>query len=458
MRPPARLRAWWRRALLETRRRGPLWLIGQVLLTAISAWLIWTIGRGALGWALAGARWEVVSSNLRLFAVGRYPETPTGIALGPILLGDPSGSALWRPAAAMAVLAAAIGMADSLAGRRAGVARLTAAALLVPLALPVFAPLLETVSPQVADLLAAFGAGRARLLRAPAALAAGWLAGLALRPRLLRGRGGERRAGRAALAVGSVGVIAAFVVLAGIGPYLEAVPSSRWGGLLLTLVLAGASIVLSFPLGVLLALGRRSGLPLVRALSVSYIELIRGVPLITVLYMASLMLPLVLGETLRPPDVLKAIAGLTAFSAAYVAEDVRGGLAAVGLGQYDAARALGLGGFGLYRLVVLPQALRTAVPAIVGQFISLFKDTSLVIIIGLREMLGTARTVASQGEHIGLFREALVFIALVYFAFSLTMSRRSRRLELPDDDPGTGARSEVGAGSRAGLETAGGRV
>jgi general L-amino acid transport system permease protein len=189
------------------------------------------------------------------------------------------------------------------------------------------------------------------------------------------------------------------------------------------------AIAASFPLGVMLALGRRSSLPLVKIVSVGYIELVRAVPLVTVLFMASIMLPLVLPSGIRPSSVLRALAGLTLFSAAYVAEDVRGGLASVERGQYDAATAVGLGTFATYRLVVLPQAIRTVIPAIVGQFISLFKDTSLVIIIGLRELLGIAQAVVNQPDFLGLYREVLVFIAVIYFIFSTVMSRTSRKLE-----------------------------
>ena len=244
----------------------------------------------------------------------------------------------------------------------------------------------------------------------------------ALRLAARRGRSGAR-----ALLWLLGAVLASLIVLRGVGS--SAVPMNLWGGLLLTLILAATAIGLSLPLGILLALGRRSSLPLVRWTSVAAIECIRGLPLITILFMASLVVPLALPDAWRPDTVLRAMFGLTLFSAAYVAEDVRGGLNAVGAGQYDAARALGLGHVAMHRLVILPQALRAVVPAIVGQFIALLKDTSLVLILGLTELFGVARSVVNQPEHLGRFREALLFAAVVYFVLCGGLSRVSKALE-----------------------------
>lgn len=412
----------------QARIKGPLWIAGQALLTLAALWLVWALASGAARWALDTARWEVISANLRLLAIGRYPATEAPGIIGSVLLGEAGATGVWRPWAALIALSAGIGLADGIGGRR-GSSVFIAKSIGALLVLPLLSGPVAMIGPALADLLEAFSAGRTRFAIALVTLGVGWVIGSQIRawaPEDFRSR---RRLLVAERAAWALGLLAACAVIAGLEPWLDSVPSGRWGGLLLTLILAAVSIALSFPVGVLLALGRRSTLPLVRVLCVSYIELIRGVPLVTVLYMASLMLPLVLGQDIRPPDVLKGIAGLTAFSAAYLAEDVRGGLAAVGRGQFEAAQAVGLGTFATYRLIVLPQAIRAVIPAVVGQFISLFKDTSLVIIIGLRELLGTARTVAAQDEFIGLFREALVFIAIIYFVFSLTMSRESRRLE-----------------------------
>lgn len=204
----------------------------------------------------------------------------------------------------------------------------------------------------------------------------------------------------------------------------------EWGGLYMNLVASVAAIVLAFPIGLLLALGRRSSLPVVRWLCTIYIELIRGVPLITLLLMARFFL----GFFLNTDDPLslptRAIAAITLFSAAYIAEIVRGGLQAVPKGQTEAGQALGIGAAGITRLLVLPQALRAVIPAMVGQFISLFKDTTLLFIIGVLEFLGVRDVVHSQSEFqsVGI-AETLVFVAFGFWAISFTMSRESQRLE-----------------------------
>jgi len=211
---------------------------------------------------------------------------------------------------------------------------------------------------------------------------------------------------------------------------LPPVGTNLWGGLLLTFVLAIISIVASFPLGVLLALGRRSSLPVIRMFSTLYIELIRGVPLVTILFMAQIMLPLFLPEGMRVDKVVRVIVGFTLFTAAYIAENVRGGLAAVPRGQYEAAKSVGLSGPQVMVLIVLPQALRAVIPPIVGQFIALFKDTSLVAIVGLMDLLNIAKCVVAQPEFMGLKREVYLFVAVIYFVFSYAMSYASRRLEV----------------------------
>ncbi len=205
----------------------------------------------------------------------------------------------------------------------------------------------------------------------------------------------------------------------------------EWGGLYMNLLAAAAAIVLAFPLGLLLALGRRSGLPAVRWLSTIYIEIIRGVPLITLLLMARFFLGFFVDSDTPPSLPTRAIAAITLFSAAYIAEIVRGGLQAVPIGQTEAGQALGLAPAGITRLLVLPQALRAVIPAMVGQFISLFKDTSLLIIIAVLEFVGVRDVVHAQSEFLPPFAiaETLVFIAFGFWAFSFTMSRESQRLE-----------------------------
>ena len=211
---------------------------------------------------------------------------------------------------------------------------------------------------------------------------------------------------------------------------LTSVQPSLWSGILLTLILATVTAVLSFPLGVLLALGRTSRLPVIRASCVAVIEVVRGVPLITILFMAQVMLPMFLPLNLSIDRVLRAIAGMTIFTAAYLAEVIRGGLQAVPREQVEAARALGLSELLVTSLVVLPQALRLVIPAIMGQLVSMFKDTTLVAIIGLLELLGILSSITKQREFLGTVREVYLLAAAFYFVVCYAMSVASRRAEV----------------------------
>jgi general L-amino acid transport system permease protein len=203
----------------------------------------------------------------------------------------------------------------------------------------------------------------------------------------------------------------------------------RISGLMLTIPVAIASIVLCFPLGVLLALGRQSDLPVIRWLSIAYIELIRGFPLITILFMAQVMFPLVLPADVRPDRVIRAIAGFTIYSAAYLAENVRGGLQAIPSGQTEAAKALGLNPVYTLGFIILPQALKTVIPSMVGQFIALFKDTSLLAIVGLTDLLGMSQSIISNPKYLGRYGEVYLFVAVIYFICCYAMSLASRKLE-----------------------------
>lgn len=207
------------------------------------------------------------------------------------------------------------------------------------------------------------------------------------------------------------------------------VETDLWNGLPLTLILATVGMALAFPLAILLALGRRSQLPAVRAVCVAYIELIRGVPLITVLFMASVMLPLFLPTGVTIDKLLRAQVAFILFTAAYLAEVVRGGLQAIPNGQIEAADALGLSYWQRTRLIVLPQALALVIPPLVNTFIGAFKDTSLVIVIGLFDLLGAANAALTDANWRGFYVEAYVFIAAIYFTFCFFMSRYSQMLE-----------------------------
>lgn len=207
------------------------------------------------------------------------------------------------------------------------------------------------------------------------------------------------------------------------------VEPAQWSGLPLTLMLSFFGIVAAYPLGVLLALGRRSRLPAIKTLCVVYIEMIRGVPLISLLFMSSVMFPLFLPEGVTIDKVLRAQAAIIFFTAAYIAEVVRGGLQAMPRGQYEAADSLGLNYRQTMRLVILPQALKIVIPPSVGILLSAFKDTSLVVIIALYDVLKTTKVTLSNPKWTGYSTEAYVFLAVLYFIFCYGMSSYSRRLE-----------------------------
>lgn len=210
---------------------------------------------------------------------------------------------------------------------------------------------------------------------------------------------------------------------------LPEVPSEFWGGLPLTFLLATIGFASAFPLAVALALGRRSQLPIIKGLCIAYIELVRGVPLVTFLFMAAVMFPLFVPQGLTIDKLLRAQVALVMVITAYVAEVVRGGLQAIPRGQYEAAASIGLSYWPTTILIVLPQALRVSIPAIVNTFIAFFKDTSLVIIIGLFDLLGAAKAVIADPKWVGFGVEVYLFAAFVYFAFCYSVSQYSRHLE-----------------------------
>ena len=228
-----------------------------------------------------------------------------------------------------------------------------------------------------------------------------------------------------------VAVLALFVVLMGGGVFgLTSVPTSRWGGLPLTIGLAVVGLALAFPLALLLALGRRSSWPVARTLSASYIELVRGVPLISVLFMASFLLPLLWPAGWQPDVLVRVLAGLSLFVAAYLAEIIRGGLQAIPRGQVDAAVALGFSRWPVQRDIVLPQALRLVVPSLMNSVIGTLKDTSLVTVVGLFELTG-ALGLALGGDPVWrpFYLEGYLFLALVYWVICFGLSRYSAWLE-----------------------------
>jgi general L-amino acid transport system permease protein len=233
------------------------------------------------------------------------------------------------------------------------------------------------------------------------------------------------------LAVVWIAVVPTFFILMGGGYFgLSSVPTDSWGGLPLTIMLSTFGILFAFPLSILVALGRRSNMPAIRTLCVLYVELIRGVPLISVLFMASFLFPLFLPVGKSPDVLLRVLVGITLFAAAYLAEIVRGGLQAIPRGQVEAAQSLGLSYWQTQRKIVLPQALALVVPGIMNSFISIFKDTSLVTIVSLYELTGALGLALNSDANWRPFKiEGYIFIVLVYFAFCFAMSRYSLWVE-----------------------------
>lgn len=223
-------------------------------------------------------------------------------------------------------------------------------------------------------------------------------------------------------------VIIGFLMWGGVFglPY---VGQDRWGGLAITLILATFGLAVGFPLGILVALGRRSDLPAIRILCTIYVELIRGVPLVSLLFMASVMLPLFLPDGVNVDKLLRAQLAFILFAGAYLAEVIRGGLQALPKGQYEGADALGLGYWQKTGLIVLPQALRLVIPPLVNTFIGFFKDTSLVLIIGIFDLLTAAKTAVVEPAWQGFGLEAFIAAGVVYFVFCFAMSRYSQKLE-----------------------------
>jgi general L-amino acid transport system permease protein len=229
------------------------------------------------------------------------------------------------------------------------------------------------------------------------------------------------------------GILAASLVVVYLwqmGWNAESVSWTKWGGLFLTMVISGVGIASALPGGIILALGRRSKLPAIRVLSTGFIELFRSVPLITVLFMATTMFPLFMPEGVVLNKLVQVIIAVCLFNACYMAELVRAGLQAIPKGQAEGAHTIGLGYWGTMGLIVMPQALKYMIPNIVGNFIGLLKDTTLVSIIGLFDILGMLRSISRDTPWIGLHKEPLIFGAILFFLICFAMSKYSRHLEV----------------------------
>jgi general L-amino acid transport system permease protein len=371
----------------------------------LSVGLLTVLALAAVGlarWALVQAQWAVIQVNTTLFAVGRYPMAQQ-----------------WRLWLLTTLLVAAAGLSWGLLRAHP---RADREGTLWPRNDRLFVGLLLAVALWLPW-----------ALKLSVGIQARWwgLALLLVGLRWLAGRHGRQLPKQwlrlVPLIWPALYLIGMVLISGGLG--LVSVPPSEWGGLLLTLLAASFAILLCFPLGVLLALGRRSELPLLRWASVIYIEFIRGAPLITLLFLGQNILGFLLPNGLAPERVWRAAWVLTFFAAAYLAEAVRSGLAAVPNGQVEAARSLGLSYPQALRMVVLPQALRVALPAMVGQFISLLQDTTLLSLIGLLELLGVARTVMANPEFLGKSAEVYLTLAVLFWCCCAALGLGSRALE-----------------------------
>ncbi len=395
--PPPRLErgvvGWAHANLFSSKVDSTLTIVGG----SISILALWF----AVKWVFFDADWTVIKTLGGQLIIGQYNT----------VAACPSQNCFWRPQAALILVTVMLGMAWGVAG--GGLPKRLALAVGVILAAFALLPYsLDRMGWDVRLLLAA---------NLPA-VGLGWLISSYTPIRTVRW-----------IAVIGIGVfVAVILLLRGIEgvPGLDSVSILYWGGLMLNLLLAVGGIVASLPIGIALALGRRSKLPVVKLLCVIFIEVFRGVPLIALLFMSQVLVPLAFPEDFPLNSLLRAAIIITLFSSAYMAENVRGGLQALHPGQAEGARALGLAGWQTTMFISMPQALRNVIPAIVGQFISLFKDTSLVYIIGMLDIVEYGRVfIQGNTEFLPSAKELFVFLALVFWIFCYTMSYVSRRIE-----------------------------
>ena len=384
---------WAHANLFNNRYNGALTVVSGGVL-GVALWF-------GLRWMLLDADWTVIATLGGRLVIGQYN----------IEAACPGQNCFWRPQAALLLVVMLLGMAWQIAGGR--VTKRIAIVVVTALAAFAFLPYsLERMGLDVRLLLLgsipALAAGRAVARYTPLGTPR-WLATLSV-----------------------VAFALTLVLLRGVGgvPGLQPVSVIYWGGLMLNLLLAVAGIVLSLPIGIALALGRRSRLPVVKLLCISFIEIFRGVPLITLLFMSQVLVPLAFPEDFPQNSLFRAAVVITLFSSAYMAENIRGGLQALQPGQAEAARALGLPGWQTTLLISLPQAIRNVIPAIVGQFIALFKDTSLVYIIGMLDVVEISRAfIQGNAEFLASAQELFIFLALVFWVFTYGMSYVSRKIE-----------------------------
>ena len=368
--------------------------VASIVIAGLALWF-------GLRWVIFEADWSVVVVLGGRMIIGQYNTEAA----------CPGQNCFWRPQVSLLMVTTLLGMAWGYTGGT--ITKRIVIGVAVVLAAFAFLPYrFETMGLDVRLLLAA---------NLPA-LALGWA--LARYTRL--------GSVRWIALLGVAAFLLTLVLLGGLPgvPGLQQVSVIHWGGLMLNLLLAVAGIVVCFPIGIALALGRRGNLPVVKVLCVVFIEVFRGVPLITLLFMSQVLVPLAFPEAFPQNSLFRAAVVIILFSSAYMAENIRGGLQALRPGQAEAARALGLPAWQTTLVILLPQAIRNVIPAIVGQFIALFKDTTLVYIIGMLDVVEFSRAfIQGNTEYIASARELFICLALIFWIFTFTMSYVSQRVE-----------------------------
>lgn len=356
----------------------------NTILTILSVLFIFFVLKGSLTWIFTSAEWNVISQNYRLFMVGQFTK-----------------SELWRIWTSLLYLTAMFGVSSGIwKGTIRQVSIVLGSIYLIHLTLPFISANVKIwLLIQMVTLCLSYFLGT-KIKNGKKYALIGWISSIFIILFLLQGFG-----------------------------VLPVVKTSLWNGLLLTVILSAIAIICSFPIGILLALGRTSNLPVIKYFCIAYIEVIRGIPLITVFFSMQILIPIFLPEGLTIPNIIRVMIGATLFTAAYMAENVRGGLQSIPKGQFEAAKTIALSPLQSTVFIILPQALRAVIPAIVGQSISMFKDTSLVAIVGLVDILGIAQTVKANPEFLGRHMEVYLFVALVYWIIAYAMSYSSRQLE-----------------------------
>lgn len=402
--------------------------IPSAVVTLLGLWIVYAFLDAILTWAVGNAVWEASNRRECLDQVGRSGACWPGVVawIPNLIYGLYPKDQVWRiNLAALVLLVWAVPLWLPRVRSKVQIG------LSLVLLFPLLASYLFLGGEKGAIWSALIALGLAAFLWALLTTATEMTTGLSFTRFVVGALGATGRSEEASRRIGFAALLLVYAValVAVQGMALSLVQTRLWGGLFLTTVISGIGIAFSLPAGIVLALARRSRMPLISLLATAFIELFRSVPLITILFMFNTMLPLFLPVGVEVNQLLRAIVAVCLFAAAYMAEVVRGGLQAIPRGQYEAASAMGLGFWQATGLVIMPQALKIMIPTIVGNFIGLFKDTTLVSIIGLFDLLSMARAVGEDTRWLGLFLEPFFFVTMIYFIACFGMSQYSLNLE-----------------------------